>query len=108
MYFFALPFQALGFTFVCLYVMLFWRKKRVDFVTLLHIILVIALFAAAFNTSDFATAIDITDRHELDKINYNDFISFIQLYTSSFLLGVWSYQWWYVGKARDKYDQNPW
>lgn len=106
MYFFALPFQALGFTFVCLYVMLFWRKKRVSFVTFLHIILVTALFTAAFNTSDLAIVYNITDQHEIDRINYNDFIGLIQLFTGSFALSIWTYQWWYVGKAREKYNQE--
>lgn len=104
--FFTLPFEPMGLTFLCLYVMLFWRKKRVSFVTFLHIILVTALFTAAFNTSDFAIAHNITDRHELDHINYNDFVSMTQLFTSSFALSIWTYQWWHVGKAREKYNQE--
>lgn len=102
-----LSFYSLGFTCLCLYVMLFWRKKRINLLIFCHTILVMSLLTGAWNVSDFHDVHNITDRHEIDIINYYDFMDFLH-YTIPPFAFIWLYEWWHIGKAREKYDQNTW
>ncbi|MDO4427199.1 MAG: hypothetical protein Q4B88_03630 [Moraxella sp.] len=101
-------FYCFGFICFCLYAMLFWRKKRVGTLTFAHLILVMSLLIGAYNTSDYHIFMKTQSQYEIDLANYDDFMSMLAMALIPFLLGIWKYQWWHIGKARDKYDQNPW
>lgn len=101
-------FQCFGFICFCLYTMLFWRKKRVNTLTFAHLILVMGILIGAYNTSDYHIFRETPSQRDIDLANYEDFMLMLEIALIPFLLGIWKYQWWHVGKARDKYDQNPW
>lgn len=85
----------------CFIFLLFWKKYKINIVIVAHGIFVGILIAVCCVTNNFLEVYEVNSLTELDKHEF----SYMQTVTEKFIapiLVLWTYQWWLVGKERDK------
>lgn len=85
----------------CFIFLLFWKKAKINVLVLTHGICVGVLTAICCTTNNFLDVYEVNSLEALDKHEFD----YMQTVTEKFampLLTLWIYQWWFVGKERDR------
>lgn len=104
--FFFMPTSANTFIFMLLQLMLFWRRKIINFLVFLHMVIVAGIFSGAWLISDMFLLIDNIEQHQVSEAIFMSNISIVQRALLP-LCCIWIYQSWAINKESAKIDNNP-
>lgn len=85
----------------CFVALLFWKKAQITILVFFHSIFVGILIANADFTSDVFAVFEVVANNELEVIKF-DYMQAIAICFTIPISMIWFYQWWFVGKQREK------
>lgn len=83
-------------------VMLFWKNYKINTFTFLHTIIVGIIIANAWETHNFLQRYEwIFTMEEFFRERFYVMLDLVFAFIVP-LLAIWNYQWWFIGKEKDR------
>lgn len=84
------------------FALLFWQKTKITLPIFLHTVFVGFLIAISFATDNLEVYHPTHHTDENFQLHEFNYMTTITQFFSIPLLCIWNYQWWFIGKEREK------